>query len=132
MHVEQKVNGTWEHSSHPQTPRCYAVFAKMANVRNYGAVDPISQPRGLPSDISLPTRLDADQWDDDGHSYSYLTQSEIAELYEYVLENGTPTRFCGGFHDMFGYFYGDDFSTHDKARCPQGIEDVRFVFWFDN
>ena len=38
--------GTWR-------DRHYGMFAKLANVRNYWDIDPISEPRGIPEDVSF-------------------------------------------------------------------------------
>ncbi len=43
-------------------------------------------------------------------------------------ENGRPKMF-------FGYFFGNDVDTYIKYPSDThrlGIEDVRFIFWFDN
>ncbi len=60
--------------------RSYDCFASLANVRNYDHIEPLSDPRGLPSDIHERTKIHADKWDGDGHSHSHCT---LQELYEY-------------------------------------------------
>lgn len=40
--------------------RNYALFAKMAGVRNYDEVIPVSQPKGFPNDAS--SKADGDHW----------------------------------------------------------------------
>lgn len=67
-HVEIKINGKWENYSTCRPRRNYALFAKMAGVRNYDEIVPIAPPRGLPSDISVVTKFDFDNWDSDGHT----------------------------------------------------------------
>lgn len=66
--------------------RNYDLFAILANVRNgrgFAGVktgdgfNPISEPRGLPEDVSQEVRAASDRWDSDGHSHSYLTVAEI-------------------------------------------------------
>ena len=50
--------------------RCYSLFALLANVRNYAEITPISNPRGLPNDVSEIVKEMSDQWGCDGHSHS--------------------------------------------------------------
>lgn len=62
--------------------RNYALFATLANVRNYGNTEYIDEPRGLPEDMTDYVRL---EWDDtwywDGHSCSYLTLQELIDFH---------------------------------------------------
>lgn len=69
--------------------RNYDLFAMLADVRNgrgfAGIVtgdgfNPISDPKGLPDDVSAQVKADSDRWEGDGHSHSHLT---VAELLEY-------------------------------------------------
>ena len=50
--------------------RNYALFATLADVRNYEYIKPVSEPRGLPDDIHYITKELADSWGTDGHSHS--------------------------------------------------------------
>ena len=56
--------------------RNYELFGVLAGVRDisYGT---ISEPKGLPEDISPKTKELADEWKGDAHSYSYLTMREL-------------------------------------------------------
>ena len=78
-----EVDSTWEQDRH------YTLFAALANVRNgYGfagydtgdAIQPISEPRGLPDDIKALTK-NGDLYLGD-HSFSHLTAEEMLEWYE--------------------------------------------------
>jgi hypothetical protein len=42
--------------------RNYSLFALLANVRNSAGVKPISEPRGLPEDVSEIVKKISDQW----------------------------------------------------------------------
>ena len=64
--------------------RNYGLFATLADVRNDYGIDPISEPKGLPKNIHKVTKKEADYWDSDGHSHSWLT---IKELTEYQLNS---------------------------------------------
>lgn len=68
--------------------RNYELFATLADVRNYGYIKPISDPRGLPEDIHYITKELADSWGDDGHSHSYYT---LKELMDYMTNDPTIT-----------------------------------------
>lgn len=57
--------------------RNYNLFALLANVRNDSNNLPISDPRGLPDDVSASVKAESDHWDSDGHSHSWLTLVEL-------------------------------------------------------
>ena len=65
--------------------RNYALFSILADVRNYANMDYISQPKGLPEDITEIVKKDADEWDLDGHSHSYLTLKELIDFHNKSL-----------------------------------------------
>ena len=135
LHIEVKINDEWLHYNSPHVSRHYAVFAKMANVRNYddNEIVPISAPKGMPPDASRVTVFDFYEWDLDGHSYSWLSASEIAVLANWMKEQswGSSPFY---FEDVFGFLFGNSypgFTKYPEDR-PEGLQDVRFVFWFDN
>ena len=133
LHIECKINGEWYHYNHPDVKRDYDLFAKMAGVR--GDIDPISEPRGLPDDITFLTQFDAEvHWGIDGHSHSYLTVEEIQRLKEWYETQLPPAAPLFRFYDIFGFLFGNSFDGILKYPndYPFGVEDVRFVFWFDN
>ncbi len=144
LHTEVKINGVWHHYGCPQVWRSYNLFAKLANVRNYedpGSpeyIEPISEPRGLPEDATAVTKYDSDRWGVDGHSHSWIGAQEIAQVAEWAKKRGMEKAPNGmeGFweSDMFGYLFGNDWSGFTKYpdERPEGLEDIRWVFWFDN
>lgn len=133
LHTEVKIKGTWHHYSCPNVNRHYNLFAKMANVRNNGKIEPISKPRGIPLDAAFLTKFACTDYGMDGHSHSWLNAEEIFILYE---EFGCMLDEC--YSPAFGYFFGNDWDTFWKYRngdsdiIPEGVEDVRYIFWFDN
>ena len=136
VHTEVKINGEWHHLGHPQVDRHYALFAKMANVRNRGDITPIAEPRGLPADITFLTKLDAERWAGDAHSHSYLSPDEIEQLEEWYVEE-SKKHAPDQYHYIereFDYLFGSSWNGFKKY--PQEnhlkIEDARWVFWFDN
>jgi hypothetical protein len=66
--------------------RCYSLFAMLADVRNESDNIFISVPKGLPTDMSELVKKESENWDGDGHSYSYFTMKELYDFYE---SNGT-------------------------------------------
>jgi hypothetical protein len=78
--------------------RNYSLFAILADVRNgrgFAGCDtgdgfvPIDDPRGIPDDVSDSVKADADRWDADGHSHSWLT---VAEMLAYDWTQTTKQR----------------------------------------
>lgn len=130
-HVEVKIRGKWEHYNHPQINRNYALFYRMAGVRG-GHLEPISEPRGLPEDVSVTTRFDSDHWGEDGHTHSWLSAQE-AGMVQHEFANKQP-----GSPPTFGYLFGNYIESHlsspndAKRLIDAGFEDARVVFWFDN
>ena len=128
-HAEIKINGRWEHYDQPEFDRDYALFEKMAGVRG-NIANAIASPRGLPDDATSSTRFDSDNWDSDGHSHSWLSSKEIHELAEWEEKRGAGTFKRKWDRWLFGNNYSD-FIKYPDSRA-KGLEDVRFVFWFDN
>jgi hypothetical protein len=101
--------------------RNYDLFAILADVRNgrgFAGIqtgegfNPISEPRGLPEDLSQSIREDSDSWNADGHSHSWLLLSEVVNYdydqtttqygmvgeteYKEWLAKGKPNSWSGG------------------------------------
>jgi len=130
LHIEMKVEGKWLHYGCPAIDRDYALFAKMADVRNYGNITPISKARGFPNDgVSKLTAVCFEYEKPDAHSISWLNKKEIDVLTEWY-----DRRFkehvkwgCWNHHGIKSYLCGNNITSEVK-----GIDDVRLVFWFDN
>lgn len=135
MHSEIKIDGEWHHYSEMEGFRNYDIFNKMAGVRGFGSPDkPISEPRGLPEDVSPATRLSS-VWDGDVHSHSWLSLKEITDLCKWLREKSGTDR--DGFIEQrfFGYLHGGTLwseALEEGELQKLGIEDARIVFWFDN
>lgn len=103
--------------------RNYDLFSILADVRNgYGFagvptgshINPISDPKGLPDDVSHEVYMEAKKWGRDGHSHSWLTLRELQEYdwnqakvhvgivdvaeYATFKAKGAPTSWSGGVH----------------------------------
>ena len=139
-------NGAWESLGFaPFEWRSYGVFAFLAGVRNYSAVTPIAEKRGLPSDISSHVFEENETWDGDGHSHSWLSVAELSGFdYEAITEdrrhtvqtgpnswNGAATAAAGQGEKMtYREFLGEGFFADLAKLLDIGAE--RIVFWFDN
>lgn len=144
LHSEVKRNGKWRHHSEAKIERNYALFAKMANVRNWAGANPqivpISQPKGLPEDVTELTKLHSEKCGIDGHSHSWLNAREISELHKWLRDESIPKEWFGEdawrFEcDNFPYFMGNHlngFIDYPEDWEGYGVEDVRYVFFFDN
>jgi len=138
LHSEVKINGVWRHHSEAKIRSNYPLFAKMANVRNDFGIEPISEPKGLPDDATDLTVLHSEVFFSSGHSHSWLSAMEIAELHHFIEKyDGLNERwFTPNFlHENFPYFMGNRFCSF--VNFPEdwegyGVEDVRYVFFFDN
>ena len=140
IHIEVKVDGCWEHYAAPNVGRNYSMFEKMAGVRG-DEENAISPPKGLPDDMSHVTEKSAERWGGDGHSHSWLSLPEIAELSDWLSDNPDNTKTALNlmarsleYDVLHTYLEGNSFKgflNYPEDR-PDWIEDVRFIFWFDN
>ena len=135
-HLEVKINGRWEHFASPDNPRSYALFARMAGVRNSPLdsiryVQPIDVPRGMVGDPSVVTEIARHDWGVDAHSESWLTGEEVDALCDETEVEGSQMP---NLRRLFGYGFGNGFSLKDAAAgdFPDVVEAFRLVFWFDN
>jgi hypothetical protein len=132
LHIEVKIGDQWHHYGTPSIGRDYNLFEKMAGVR--GAVDAaISPPKGLPKDCTFLTWLDHKMMKVDAHSASWLGPEEIDALEEW--REKSPQRSIGLEYDVLHtYLFGNSFTgwKHWPEENTRRIQDVRFVFWFDN
>ena len=129
-HFEIKLNSKWEHYSHPRIQRRYNLFSRIAGVRNYDEIEPISTPKGLPTDLSVTTKFCADHRGVDGHSHTWLDADEIQALMEtdFIIEDRDFE------HKELGYLFGNGWESWKQypRDYPKEIEDIRFICWFDN
>ena len=98
----------------------------MADVRNYEDETPLSEPRGLPEDVTKSTQFDSDTIGSDGHSHSWLSSAEFSTL---IDEGLLGKQFE---YEYFGYLHGNGWEIKFRSDWEDGVEDYRIVFWFDN
>ena len=128
-YIEIKIGNTWVAYKELDVRRDYRLFAILANVRNYEEfnIKPISEPRGLPLDVSVLAKASSDGWDSDGHSHSWISCAEIEDIAQWLNKThmGEPSP---NFIIEYDYDNGDLFNYYTEPR----VSDVRMVFWFDN
>jgi hypothetical protein len=118
--VEVKTKGGWQSFDHPRIDRFYSLFARLANVRNYGDVIPLAEPRGVPDDCSEATRIYLD--DDDFHSHSWVSSSEWDAIISEPAYGGKR----GELSDVVPW------ELSDVSFRDERLLDYRLVFAFDN
>ena len=129
IHAEIKVRGKWHHYDQPDCDRNYLLFEKMAGVRGEVS-NAISAPRGLPENATFTTKFDAKHWGSDGHSHSWLSSKEVGQLATWWEANGNGGLFARWDQWLFGNPYSG-WTKYPQDR-PKGLDDFRFIFWFDN
>jgi len=148
--AQKRTNGAWVdvEGSFSQGPdpfdwRTYGMFGFLADVRNYSAVPPIAQRRGVPDDFGWTG--DNLLYCQDLHSHSWLTVQELA-AFDYdqpvedrrvtgTLPNGMTSGACtapagDGKTMTWREFLGPQFMS-DLAEL-QRIGAERIVFAFDS
>lgn len=141
LHIEVMVGGKWEHYAAPNVGRWYKLFGIMAGVRGDGPA--IVAPKGFPNDASELTKILRKDYGSDGHTDSWLDHNEIMALEGILAEwrdaddqDGRFAKYDLEHGILHTYLAGNSFTAHwrydDFRYLPEGIDDVRFVFWFDN
>lgn len=132
--VEIKHEGTWHLLGEVCIDRSYELFERMAGVR--GDVDlALVPPKGFPGDMAVVTRIERARWGRDAHTPSWFNAEEMQKIDEWVRSNrpgdrGLFVRSWDSTLYLFGNYICDWWLMPDER--PDGVEDIRLVFWFDN
>jgi len=109
--------------------RNYLMFGLLAGVRGGEA---LFEPRGLPDGVPFTYQFDYDRMEDDAHTASWLTTSEVrqvAEKYPSVFEELRGKRWMHPhLAALLSLMEGVD--TWAEEYDPGG--EAVFIFWFDN
>lgn len=130
-HAEVKIDGTWHHYSEITIDRNYKIFAFLAGVRAEVDEKAAFPVRGLPEDISRVTQLTYKDWECDAHTESWIGATEIERVIRTFPD--VITRRSRGYSASIFLFrnYYEEF-IRDREEFPKELQDVRWVFWFDN
>jgi hypothetical protein len=127
--------------------RNYYLFATLANVRNWDGETPcMSEPKGMPDDVSDKTMAEFNSWGSDGHSESYHTLYELEEYNKTSPYYGLVSiryEFDTNLPEDDKWLYGETGPLEEMIRQiykrlnKMGVKDInpkqyRIVFWFDN
>lgn len=99
LYAEIKKDGAWEKLGHifksrypgytdsPYEGQNYDLFALLAGVRNTMKIKPLSNPKGLPNDVSAEVEAISDRCGTDGYSHSYFNVEELLNVNsEYIFK----------------------------------------------
>ena len=95
----------------------YNLFSYLADVRNDGSIKPISEPRGIPTDISDDINDIVESYGADGHSHSWYTLAELLD--------------CKWGKDNDQDYFIKNLEFLKEISFNDG-KDIRLVFFFDN
>jgi hypothetical protein len=141
VRAEKRTGDRWQQVAMGQrvfVPRHYGLFGFLTDERNYSAVPPLSQPRGLPEGAVAPA-ADPNGVDDadDGfigeRSFSWLAVSELTGFdYEQTFEdrrdNGTTLPPGAGTRVSYREFLGEHFFQDLERLKAAGAERIVFGF----
>ena len=122
--------GMFDWVSFKVASRNYEFFAALAGVRGRGPA-----PLGLPPDVSPAVNYHATRWGSDGHSHSWLSAHDFAQVFTKhhlssdELAQLTASRLEGKYHGSLTHILGEYLAIDEDFVAP---ENIRFVFWFDN
>jgi len=104
-----------------QIDRNYTLFSVLANVRNYSeeGIKPISEPRGVPENVSFEFKDELEEWGSDAHSASWVTHAELND-------------YTDKYPDVINLEKEDWFIAMKNLATKYGDKNVRLVFFFDN
>lgn len=138
LHTEVKIDGVWHHYGVGNVNRNYEAFAKMAACGRRSDIAPLAPNRGIPRDATVLTKFDAAHWEGSSHSHSWLNAEEILAFHEWCEEQPWGRDKEHTWRDWevmnVGYFFDNTWYGVAKwpGNDPEGVEDVRWIFWFDN
>lgn len=135
LHTEIKIDRQWHHYSKPMIQRNYRLFGLMAGVRD-SFIEPVCYPKGLPDKLTFTTWFCNDVRTGDAHSHSWFNAEELEIFYDRLIEVFEDERRVDMhfIHKQAGYLFGNDWGAwlQYPHSYPKAIEDIRWIFWFDN
>ena len=124
-YLEVKKEDKWVYINDIDISRNYDLFARLANVRNYRGIEPISEPRGMPKHMSKDIFDHYEEYKMDYHSFSYLYLEEMIDCLSRVFNGGYSNK---------KYIIPKEGKIIKKINGTWVIqkEKARLVFFFDN
>jgi len=135
FHTEVRVNNKWEHYSNPRFPRSYDMFSLLAGVRWSGELKfkPFKTKydiEKLPEDLNIITTKLLNTEVNGLHSFCWYDSQDIHDFYKHLTKNQLLTDLE---HDYVGYLDGNGWDIISYRKdTPDWIQDVRWIFGFDN
>lgn len=133
MYIEVKIEGQWHYYGEANIKRNYNLFSRLAGARLSERFPPIVAPRGVPDDLSAVTRMHLSRWESDAHTESWLSHDEMMKVYG-EFDNDDWCDYDKNV-PFTVYLLGNcvtDYKDEDYEDSYSDIENMRFVFWFDN
>lgn len=115
--------------------RNYKLFALLAGVRNHCELEPISDPKGQPNNLSPRVKAMFDYYKGDGHNHSWYTLKEILDFdwtqkvkrYDEIDKKD----YIIDYNEIYTHTKFD--KTIEKLKLiEKDPEKIRMVFFFDN
>jgi len=136
FHSEIKMNGAWIHhcefhiENHP-------LYARLGTLHNEWGLLPLLPPKGLPRNVTLLTWCDATLHGEQIKEHTWLGETYIARIYEFIRDTSNPEEWFGGdrhkFEESIPLLFGRsfyDYTQNRELRDSNGIDDFRFVVMF--
>lgn len=125
-----------QHAAQIWRDRNYDTFAVLADVRNGigfagvktgGKLEPISQPRGLPKDVSTQVAAEYRSWEGDAHSMSWHTLAQLL-AYDWTQEI-VKTGYVNGptYANWSGYAKANGGSPREWCGDVSGPQTVKIT-----
>lgn len=140
FHAEVKINGVWNHYTTKKINNELGLYQALDVDMELDSIEVIiPQSKGLPNDLCQLTLFDKNLYERYCFGHSWMNSDEIALLYKWIdseskeKEDGEYASCYGRIGAYyFGYLFGYDWSSFLANDIDiDGIEDVRFIYWFE-
>jgi hypothetical protein len=135
--IAANAGSVWHHYASLWTRRNAAILARLGGPENPKYEKMISRPRGLPDDVSILTRMHAEQTKPTAYDHSWIGAEEISQLAKWWDETAVKEDLKWPEKDfehgvLHSYLWGNSWQGFpSKPEDYPGIADVRFCYWFD-
>lgn len=115
--------------------RSYTLFSLLADVRNYWQLEPISDPKGIPNNLSPRVKAMFKYYESDGHTHSWYTLKELLDFNWNQKIKKTDEidkkEYTIDYQEILSQT-GFDKTLEKLKKLDDNPENVRIVFFFDN